>query len=118
VGYCALHMNSGTRARAAAKIIRGQISISITRPSAGAEGAEEPGIGPGGFERHPDAASRPAAISGAKTRSASRRPAGVKCVTTTVSPRSSSARIRGTAERTSPKETAWTQTAPGQAAAR
>jgi len=57
-------------------------------------------------------AARPEAISGASTRLASRRPAGVKWVITTRSPRAISARASGIAERTSPRLTAWIQTQP------
>ena len=93
--------------------MRGQISISITSPQTGRKARKKRRYTQSNSSGTQTARSRPAAMSGAKTACASRRPAGVKCVVTTASPRSSIARISGTAERNSPSDTACTQTAPG-----
>ena len=94
-------------------IIRGQISTSITSPKAGRNARKKRRKARPVSNGTQTARIRPAAMSAAKARSASARPAGVKCVVTTRSPRSRSARIRGAADRISPRLTAWTQTAPG-----
>ena len=76
-GYCALHMNSGTPCRAGGEDhARPDLDLH-DQPVLRAEGAEEAAVSPVEFEGHPDGARRgPAAMSGARTRSASRRPAG------------------------------------------
>ncbi len=104
-GYCACACTSGRPLAWQVAIRRGQSSISMIMPKRGLYLAKNRRMAHAYSAGHQRTCNCPRSIASANSFSVSARPAAVMLVTSTGSPRSSSASINGRAARISPRET-------------